>query len=50
MVRTKSNLHPCQGIRVADDLWSGDMRKLHPCQGIRFADSLRSGDMRKLTR
>ena len=20
--------HPCQGIRVADDLWSGDMRKL----------------------
>ena len=44
------NLHPCQCIRVADDLWSGDMRKLHPCQGIRFADSLRSGDMRKVPR
>ena len=43
-------LHPCQCIRVADDLWSGDMRKLHPCQGIRFADSLRSGDMRKVPR
>ena len=27
-VRTKSNPHPCQGIRVADNLWPGDMRKL----------------------
>ena len=24
----KSNPHPCQGIRVADDLWSGKMRKV----------------------
>ena len=45
-----SKLHPYRGIRVANDLWSGDMREVHPCQGIRFADSLHSGDMRKVPR
>ena len=28
LARIIAYLHPCQGIRVADDLWSGDMRKL----------------------
>jgi len=44
MPRIIPNLHPCQGIRVADSLRSGDIRKLplevHTCQGIRVADDL----------
>ena len=28
------NLHPCQGIRVADDLRSGDIRKVTQSGGL----------------